>query len=359
MKICHIVGNRPQFVKLAPVLRALKTHRKVRNIVVHTGQHYDYAMSQLFFEQLGMPAPDHNLEVGSGTHGVQTGRMLEHLDGVLLKERPDVAVVYGDTNTTLAGALAAYKLEIAVAHVESGLREFIWRPEEVNRKFADHCSTFALCPTKTAVRNLRAEGVSADRIFMTGDVTFDAFLWGAERRHTRQRPAVDVPAGQPYAIMTMHRAETVDKPRDLKSIVSALLKLPLHLVFTVHPRTEKRLREDGLLTKLKAAKHVHLLPPIGYFEFVDLLLDANLVITDSGGVIKEAFYARKPCVTLDDSTEYLEIQRSKANIWAGKRTNDILAAVTRMLRHDPSRIRPELVFGDGNAATRIAAVLTR
>lgn len=358
MKVCHVVGNRPQFVKLAPMLRALK-RRRATSVVVHSGQHYDYAMSELFFQQLGIPAPDHNLEVGSGTHGEQTGRMLERLDAVLLAERPDVVLVYGDTNTTLAGAVAGYKLGMKVGHVESGLREYIWRPEEINRKFADHCSTYAFCPTKTAVKNLKAEGMPRDRVFLVGDITYDSFLWAASHRARGPRVEAGIKPDVPYAVLTMHRAETVDKPDELADIVRALCALPLPLVFPVHPRTEKRLRENNLWSALESAPHIRLLPAIGYFEFLDLLLDARLVMTDSGGVLKEAFFARKPCVTLDDSTEYLEIKRSGANVWCGKRTAKILAAVRKMLKQDPSRIKPERVFGDGRSADRMAAILSR
>lgn len=358
MKICHVVGNRPQFVKLAPLLRALRKHRNVRSVVIHSGQHYDFAMSQVFFEQLGLPTPAYNLGVGSGTNGVQTGKILQRLDPVLLKQRPDRVIVYGDTNTTLAGALAAYGKGISLAHVEAGLREFVWRPEEINRKCADHCSTYAFCPTKTAVKNLRLENVPTGRIFLTGDITYDSFLWAVRKLTIRGARVGGLQRDAPYIVLTMHRAETVDHPRVLASIVTALQGLPIPVVFPVHPRTLLRLREQGLLDRLGPKTNIRLLPALGYFEFLKLLLGARLVLTDSGGVIKEAFYARKPCVTIDDTTEYLEIRNSGANLWSGKHRKDIVAAVDQMLSHDVRRIRPELVFGDGRAAERMAAIMT-
>jgi UDP-N-acetylglucosamine 2-epimerase len=352
MKFLHIVGNRPQFIKLSPFLRA-STGKAVENVIVHSGQHYDYEMSQVFFTQLDIPRPDYNLGAGSGSHGFQTGRMLVDLDPILMKENPDFVIVYGDTNTTLAGALAAYKLHIRVAHVESGMREYIWRPEEMNKKMADHCSDYCFCPLQRACDNLAREGISPDKIFNTGDITYDAFLFckaviesGFENDH------VD---GE-YALMTMHRAETVDSISKVAAIVEAIVKLPIQVIYPVHPRTEKKLREFGLFEMLEKAKNVILKPPVGYFEFNSLLTRASLVITDSSGVLKEAYYAQRLCVTIDETTEYGEIFDEGCNVLVGFKRDNIVKAVGDMLSKKFIDLNSH-IFGTGHAAEQMVSIL--
>jgi UDP-N-acetylglucosamine 2-epimerase (non-hydrolysing) len=357
IKILHIVGNRPQFIKLAPMLRALRPYKQIKNVIVHSGQHYDFKMSQIFFDQLELPSPHYNLAVGSGTHGVQTGKILAKLDPVLLKEQPSLVLVYGDTNTTLAGSLAANKFRFPLGHVEAGLRENVWRPEEINRKLSDHCSDLLFCPTRTAVKSLRREGLPSERVFLTGDITYDAFLWTIRKRVENQ-PLPDYFArGKSHILLTLHRAETVDYKDVFHEILLAMIELKERILFPAHPRTIKQLKKFGYMKIINKSDNILLLPAVGYFEFLRMVLAAKLIITDSGGVIKEAFYAKKPCVTLDSTTEYIEILESGANIWAGKKKKAILDAVEKIKRFNPSSIRPERIFGDGQAACKMVSLI--
>lgn len=358
MKIVHIVGNRPQFIKLAPFLKATNKYSQIKNIIVHSGQHYDFEMSGIFFKELGIPKVKYNLGVGSGTHGVQTGNILIELDRVLLKEKPSVVIIYGDTNTTLAGALAAYKLHFPLAHVEAGLRECIWRPEEINKKITDHCADFCFCPLKSACLNLKKEGIAANKIFFTGDITYDAFL--ANKKTAANKAKIKIPE-KIYILMTMHRAETVDVYKKVKDVVDAIVKLPIKVIYPIHPRTQKQLIKFGLYEKLKKADNIKLIKPIGYFEFLKLLLDSELVITDSGGVIKEAFYANKPSITLDSTSEYKkEIFDRGYNILAGIRKENILRQSKVMLRRKLPLINiSKNPFGRGQAADKMVSILLK
>jgi len=354
MKLFHIVGNRPQFIKLAPFLRTTREVPAIQNIIVHSGQHYDYEMSEVFFEDLEIPKPDYSLEVGSATHGIQTGKMLMRLDPILLEGKPDVVVVYGDTNTTLAGALAGYKLKIPVAHVEAGMRENIWRPEEMNKKMADHCSDFCFCPLERAVDNLRKENIDSEKIFFSGDITYDAFLINAEK--AKLRTSSPLHAGD-YFLLTLHRAETVDCYEKLSDIVSALCDIGETVIFPCHPRTENRLKEFGLMKTIDRSNTIQLIKPAGSFDFLNLLIHSQLVMTDSSGVIKETFYARKPGVTLDCTTEYQEIFDRGYNILAGTEKNSIHASIKKMVKKDFSDIAPGEIFGNGQAAKKMLEVL--
>lgn len=361
MRILHIVGNRPQFIKLAPIIKESKKMKEVENVIIHSGQHYDYNMSHIFFNELGLPHPDYHLEAGSGTHGVQTGKMLMKLDAVLLKEKMDVALVYGDTNTTLAGALAAYKLRIPTGHVEAGLREGIWRPEEINKKIADHCSDFCFCPIKRAVNVLLQEGIPKDKIFFTGDITYDAFLAYSALALKNSQILDELNLSRNgYFLLTMHRAETVDYYDKVINIIKALLELSKEytIVFPMHPRTRKSLQRLRVLSHLQKEKNIIITNPLGYFEFFNLLLNSKLVITDSGGVLKEAFYALKPSVAIEETSEYVEIFDLGYSVLTGKREKEkILAAVSRMLSKKLSKPRENL-FGDGKAAEKILKILT-
>lgn len=355
MKIIHIVGNRPQFIKLSAFLRALKRRPKVKNVILHSGQHYSFEMSELFFRELEIAKVDYNLEVGSGTHGVQTGKMLEGIDLVLLKEKPNAVIVYGDTNTTMAGALSAYKLGFPVAHVEAGVREHIWRPEEINKKIADHCSDFCFCPIKRACKILRKEGIEKSKIFFTGDITYDAFL--KNKDIALKKGKIKIPK-EDYILMTMHRAETVDIYRRVKGIVEAIIKIPIKIIYPIHPRTKKLLIRFNLYQKLKKARHIQLMPPIGYFEFLKLLLNSKLVVTDSSGVLKETFYARKLGVVVDDTSEYDELFDLGYNVLAGTKKEDVLKQIKRMLKRKfIMKKRAKNLFGSGRAAEKMTSIL--
>jgi UDP-GlcNAc3NAcA epimerase len=344
-----VVGARPQFVKAAPLSRALR--RRLREVLVHTGQHYDPDMSQSFFDELDIPAPDHHLGVGSAAHGAMTGRMLEALESVMVEVRPDLVLVLGDTNSTLAGALAAAKLGIPVAHVEAGLRSFDpAMPEEINRKVADHLSAVLFCPTPTAVRNLRREGLTRG-VRRSGDVMMDAVLQNLPR--ARRRAGAVAPAG-PYYVATLHRQENVDDPDRLRALVEVLGRLPHPTVFPVHPRTRARLERLGLA----ATGGLQLRPPASYLEMLVLQSRARAVLTDSGGIQKEAFILGVPCVTLRDRTEWVETLRRGANRLTGADPRKVLRAV-RDLEADPPRWDPGRVYGDGRASEGIAEVLAR
>lgn len=325
LKLVTIVGARPQFIKLAPVSRALRKEG-IREVIVHTGQHYDHGMSDIFFDELGIPAPDYNLGVGSGSHGLQTGEMLRKIEEVLLAEKPDWVVVYGDTNSTLAGALAASKLHIPVAHVESGLRSFNRRmPEEINRVLTDHISTLLFCPTETAVGNLAAEGITRG-VHLVGDVMLDALLDAKERAQAKSTILDQLGlVEKQYLLATVHRAENTDDPQRLRAIMTALSQLAETetVIFPVHPRTEKALVGLGLLPMdvlrppisafsfpLSALRFI---APLGYLDMVRLSASARVILTDSGGLQKEAFWLGTPCVTLRNETEWVETVRSGGN----------------------------------------------
>jgi UDP-GlcNAc3NAcA epimerase len=301
--ILSVVGARPQFIKAAPVSRALASEGFVE-ILVHTGQHFDASMSDIFFDELSIPPPAYNLEVNSLGHGAMTGRMLEKLEEVMLRERPDLVLVYGDTNSTAAGALAAAKLNIPVAHVEAGLRSFNRRmPEEINRVLADHLSEILLCPTQTAIDNLAAEGITKG-VHAVGDVMFDTTLAATARAEERSR-ILETLALEPktYAVATLHRAENTDDPERFAAVIGWLEKAALEqpVVMVVHPRTRKRM--EALGTKPKGLR---LVDPLGFLDMARLVHHANAVFTDSGGLQKEAYFHRVPCVTLRDETEWVE-----------------------------------------------------
>ena len=350
MRVVSVVGARPQFVKAAVVSRALREHHV--EVLVHTGQHYDDNMSRVFFEQLALPAPERHLDVGSGTHGRQTGLMLERLEAVLLEERPDAVLVYGDTNSTLAGALAAAKLHMPVAHVEAGLRSFNRRmPEEVNRLVADHLSEWLLCPTETARRNLEREGIP--RGLVVGDVMLDLLL-----ECVRRLPPADsalaalglTPGG--YYLATVHRAENTDDEARLRAIVAGLLSLDRRTVFPVHPRTRGALERLGLLPESRRGR-VQLIEPLGYLDMLQLQRNAAAIVTDSGGVQKEAYFLGVPCTTVRDETEWVETLEDGWNVLVGADPGKLAAAAAR----PRPGVAPRSHFGTGDAARRIIGVL--
>jgi UDP-GlcNAc3NAcA epimerase len=348
MKVLTVVGARPQFVKAAAVSRVLRqAHTEV---IVHTGQHYDRAMSDLFFEELDIPRPDYELGVGSGGHGWQTGQMLIRLEEVLARERPDWTLVYGDTNSTLAGALAAAKLGVRVAHVEAGLRSFNRSmPEEHNRVLTDHCADLLFCPTEQAAQLLAREGITRG-VKVVGDVMFDAALHFAAR--ARMHSTILDRLGltrKEFALATLHRPYNVDDPARLADALDAFARLGMPVVFPVHPRTGARL--EG--RELPAADRLRLIDPVGYLDMLALEQDAALILTDSGGVQKEAYFFTTPCITLRPETEWVETVAAGWNRLAWGGPDAVLAAA----RAPWPRTPPPPVFGDGHASERIIAAL--
>ncbi len=352
MKILTVIGNRPQFVKAAAVSRQLR--RVHTEVLVHTGQHYDDDLSTVFIEELRVPAPEHELRLGDGTNTEQTARMLDALGPLIAGEAPDLVLVYGDTNSTLAGALAAAQAQIPVAHVEAGMRSFDRAmPEELNRVLTDHASDLLLCSSQTAVDNLAAERI-AGAVQLVGDVMIDVALLVRDRALADDRALAraDVKPGR-YVLATAHRAGNVDDPQRLRALVDLLLGLGTTVVLPLHPRTHTRLHAAGLLETLRGAKNVRLTPPLGYMAFSALLLRARAVLTDSGGVQKEAYVAGIPCVTLRDTTEWVETVDAGWNVLVGL---DAAAARAALDREPPAQ-RPEL-YGDGRAGERVVEALT-
>jgi UDP-GlcNAc3NAcA epimerase len=351
MKIISVVGARPQFIKYAPLSRELrKLHQ---DILLHTGQHYDYFMNQVFFDQLEIPAPSYNLGIGSGTHAYQTGEMLKGIEDILVKEKPDIVLVYGDTNSTIAGALAAAKLHFKVAHVEAGLRSFDKSlPEEINRILTDHCSDYLFCPTETSTDNLRREGLTQG-VYLTGDVMVDALTSSieiAERSDILDKLGIK---SKKYLLVTLHRPGNTDIRENLARITSALIELGKSgktIVFTAHPRTVKSLNNYGLYEHL--VEHVKLIEPVGYFELLKLLRHADKVLTDSGGIQKEAYILKVPCITLRENTEWVETVQDGWNILAGTDTKKIVELAQEF---KPNHAHSGL-FGKG-ACRKIASII--
>lgn len=352
-KILTIIGARPQFIKASVVSKAIQQTEELTEVLVHTGQHFDANMSDIFFNQLGIPRPDYQLDINGGSHGDMTGRMLIEIEKVLLKEKPDWVLVYGDTNSTLAGALAAAKLHIPVAHIEAGLRSFnMQMPEEVNRILTDQISSILFCPTQAALDNLKNEGFANKpvQVMNSGDVMQDSALFFAERA---TRPN-GVSLEQDFVLATLHRAENTDNPERLASIVAALNQLHAEVapvVLPLHPRTR------GLLDKHGLTLEVELIEPVGYLEMIWLLQRASLILTDSGGVQKEAYFFYKPCVTMRDQTEWVELVEQGANELVGADSDRIVAAVKRNIGRQIADERQ--LYGGGKAAQRIVDVIVK
>ncbi|HEY5189302.1 MAG TPA: UDP-N-acetylglucosamine 2-epimerase (non-hydrolyzing) [Solirubrobacteraceae bacterium] len=351
MKVLTVIGNRPQFIKAAAVTPSLRAGHE--EYLVHTGQHYDDRLSAVFFAELGLPAPDEQLGIGGGSSTSQTSRMLAALEPVLDRVAPDAVLVYGDTNSTLAGALAGAQVRVPVVHIEAGMRSFDRAmPEELNRVLVDHASSLLLCSTEVAMANLRAEAV-AGITELVGDVMVDVAVAAQPRARAREDLVSQrgLTSGG-YVLATAHRAGNVDDPDRLQRLVALLTSLPLPLVLPLHPRTEARLRAAGLLERLRAAPGVRLEPPLGYFELTTLLCHARAVLTDSGGLQKEAYLARVPCVTLRPSTEWTETVQTGWNVLVDLDADAAAAALVR----EPPLTHPEL-YGDGRAGARVVAAL--
>jgi len=373
MKIITVVGARPQFIKAAAVSRVIREFNKkkdrLQEVLVHTGQHYDYLMDKVFFEELELPRPDYHLGVGSGSHGRQTGIMLERIESVMQKEKPKAAMVYGDTNSTLAGALAAAKLRIPIAHVESGLRSYnSAMPEEINRLLTDHLSTLLFCPTDQAVRNLSKEGIKdggARIVRNVGDVMYDSILYYskvAEKKSgiLHDLNLVDLQSGfrnPQYYLATLHRAENTDDPKRLKSILRALNEVgeETRVILPLHPRTKKVTKVYHLFSEFKNIKFID---PLSYFDMLKLEKNAKAILTDSGGVQKEAYWFAVPCFTLREETEWVETVGSGWNVLVGTKAEKIVEGVEGFHKKRPLRGRTPL-FGDGKASEKIVQLLAR
>jgi UDP-GlcNAc3NAcA epimerase len=346
--VASIVGARPQFIKAAPVSRALAA--SFREVLVHTGQHYDYGMSEVFFEEMGMPPPDFHLGIGGGTHAEQTGKMLMEIEKILNAVKPDCVLVYGDTNSTLAGALAVAKLQIPLAHVEAGLRSYNRAmPEEVNRVLTDHVSTLLFCPTDTAIENLAKEGITRG-VHRVGDVMYDALLHNLAmaRKRSNILRTLGLEKGT-YALATVHRAANTDDPARMSAILKALGSLSTRVVFPAHPRTRKIIRESGL----SVSKNVVMTEPLSHFDVLILQENADCILTDSGGMQKEAYLLGVRCITLREETEWVETVAAGWNKLAGVDANAIRGAFDNW---HPSGERPAL-YGNGQAAGEICQIL--
>jgi UDP-GlcNAc3NAcA epimerase len=353
-KLVTVVGARPQFVKAAVVSQALSRHSEFSEVLVHTGQHFDDNMSAVFFDELSIPQPAYNLGIGGGTHGVNTGRAIEAIERVLIDEKPDWVVVYGDTDSTLAGAIAAAKLEIRVAHVEAGLRSFNRAmPEEINRVLTDHVSQLLFVPSKAAIDNLANEGITGPSVQWVGDVMYDAvkvYSDVADRRSIVLRQLELSDGG--YVLVTLHRKENVENPARLTSILRGLAQSRWPVVLPLHPRTRKKIGE----LELKIGSRIRLIDPIGYLDMMSLEKHARAIATDSGGVQKEAYFHGVPCITLRDETEWVELVDIGVNRLVGSDADAIAAALEAP--HPPVPRAIDL-YGSGDAAERIADGMKR
>lgn len=347
MKIITVIGARPQFIKAAAISRIIKQQDHIQEIIVHTGQHYDQKMSDIFFSELDIPRPNYNLAVGSGSHGKQTGLMLERIESVLLKEQPDGLITYGDTNSTLAAALAAVKLQIPIAHIEAGLRSFNRSmPEEINRIMTDHISDILLAPTQNAMHLLASEGLK-EKSFFVGDVMFDSILFYKELARHKQKEFINIPQKK-YYLCTIHRPENTDNHTRLQNIFSGLSELNHQVIIPLHPRTSKILRN------IHYSDNIKVIEPIGYLNMIALVNNAEIILTDSGGLQKEAYFLKKRCITLRDQTEWIE---TLENSW------NFIVGANKSLIVEKSSIKPTgpqtHAFGDGHASEKIIHILNR
>jgi len=350
MNVLSIVGARPQFIKVSPVHRAVS--KRHQHIILHTGQHYDYQMSQVFFEELEIPSPDHYLGVGSGTHGAQTGKMLTAIEEILIKHRPDVVLVYGDTNSTLAGALAAVKMNIPIGHIEAGLRSFRHgMPEEINRVLTDHISSLLFCPSQVSVDHLIHEGVTSG-VHVVGDTMTEVLLDVGPRIKDEVLGELGVEKGG-YILCTIHRQENADDRRNMEEIIGAMLESVETFVLPLHPRTRKNLAGWDMLRVLEEAKNIVLTEPKNFMAFTALEKNAYKIMTDSGGVQKEAYFFGVPCVTVRDETEWVETLEDGWNVLTGAHRERIVEAVSK----DAPTAQRRTSYGDSKVSERIVSFL--
>lgn len=350
LKILTVLGARPQFIKAAAFSRVVKTYSNIEEVIVHTGQHYDQNMSDIFFEEMNIPKPKYLLQTGGKTHGAMTGQQLEQIENIILNEKPDLVLVYGDTNSTLAGALAAAKLHIPVAHVEAGLRSFNKKmPEEINRILTDQLSDYLFVPSLLAKKNLLNEGVNSDKIFVVGDIMYDVSLYYKEKM---QKPKWfdDLKLNQ-FILCTIHRAENTDNINKLSNIFAGLGLLDKDIILPLHPRTVAKIKQYGL----DIPKNIKFVKPVGYLEMVWLEINSQLIITDSGGVQKEAYFHEKYCVTLREETEWKELVENNLNYLAGTNIEKIKLGCNQELKKE----FPIGIYGEGNTADLIIQQLIR
>lgn len=348
-KICSIVGARPQFIKALPLSRELR--KCFNEVLIHTGQHYDYQMSNIFFEELQIPEPDYNLNVGSGCHGYQTGNMIIVIEEVLLKEKPDLIVVYGDTNSTLAGALAAIKLHIPIAHVEAGLRSFNRKmPEEINRILTDQVSSWLFTPSDVGVKNLLNEGIK-ENVFNVGDIMCDSVLLCKELIKKRNGNSNNIPNMDGYYLATIHRAENTDDINKLEEIFTIFGSVDKQVILPLHPRTKDRIKKNSLMIP----QNVKIIEPVGYVDMINLMGNSDFVITDSGGIQKEAYYLKVPCITMRGETEWVETVEAGWNFLTGIDKGKIFSVLNT--KDDIKKNSHPGLYGDGNTAEKIVSVL--
>lgn len=353
MRIMTVLGARPQFIKAAAFSRQIKSNPNFTEVLVHTGQHFDANMSDVFFKEMSIPEPNYRLETGGLNHGAMTGKMLMELEPLVLKEKPDVMMVYGDTNSTLAGALVAAKLHIPVAHVEAGLRSFNRHmPEEINRILTDHVSDWLFCPTETAVQNLKRDGVDSNKIHQVGDIMFDAALFYKEHLMPSPETQNFCDKHSDFVLCTIHRAENTDDPQKLQSIFSALQEISQNkkVLLPLHPRTRNKLKDHNI-----SSDNIHIVEPLPYGDILYLLSKASLVMTDSGGMQKEAYFFSQPCITLREQTEWVETLEGGANQLVGSSKEKIVTAYKNAASNKVSF--KEHLYGDGQTAQKILNIL--
>jgi len=358
MRLMLVIGARPQIIKSAPVIHEALKRSEIELQLIHTGQHYDYEMSRMLFGELDLPDPLANLGVGSGTHAYQTGKMLIELEKTIMDLGPDMVLVPGDTNSTLAGALAAVKLHVPVAHLEAGARSYdMQMPEEINRRLTDHCSSLLFASTRNCVEKLAGEGIQRRHIRLSGDTMYDAMLQHMKRAdETEILKKLDLKREE-YVVLTLHRPENVDAPEKLERIIKALIVLKgLAIVFPVHPRTKKRLATVKLMRHKAAVEHIKLIEPVGYEDMLHLTMNAKMVFTDSGGLQKEAFWLHTPCITLRDTTEWTETTDLGANILVGDNPQKIAEAAKEIIEDADVKAKLRRLknpYGDGRASEKI------
>ena len=348
-KILTIIGARPQFIKAAPFSKAIRQH--FNEVIVHTGQHYDENMSRIFFDEMNIPEPDYNLNVGSGGHGKQTGEMMIRLEEVVLKEKPDYIVVFGDTNSTIAGALVAAKLHIPIGHIEAGLRSFNRKmPEEINRIGTDVLASQLFCPTDNAVELLKREGIT-NEVYQCGDIMYDAMLHFSDISNERSTVLSDMTL-EPgaYHLFTMHRPENTDHPERIKAIFKGLEASDKTIVYPVHPRMKAILQSSEIIEYVNKVKTLKMIEPVGYLDMIQLEKNASKLITDSGGMQKEAYFVQKPCITIRDESEWVETVDAGYNVIVGSDTEKIRSAI---MDFDPD-FKDDHLYGDGKSAQAIA-----